>query len=109
MGKIRKYELYKSCQRLGISIDNITVMSHEDLPDDISKRWPEEIVAELILNHIETYDITSLITFDKSGISLHPNHFSIYYAVAHLSFEGSLPKGTQFYLFILMFSKLFDF
>lgn len=70
-------------------------MSHDDLPDDISRRWPEEIVAELILNHIEIYDITTLITFDKSGISSHPNHFSIYYAVAHLSFSGDIPKSSN--------------
>ncbi|XP_044764072.1 N-acetylglucosaminyl-phosphatidylinositol de-N-acetylase [Coccinella septempunctata] len=98
MGKIRKYELYKSCRTLGIASDSITVMNHEDLPDDISKRWPEEIVAELILNHIEIYDITTLITFDRSGISSHPNHFSIYYAVAHLSFGGDIPKSCSVYV-----------
>ncbi|KAK9874450.1 hypothetical protein WA026_002789 [Henosepilachna vigintioctopunctata] len=98
MGRVRTEELYNSCKVLGIDDSNIVIISHEDLPDDIHIRWPEETVAEIILRYIETYDITTLITFDRTGISSHPNHYSIYYAVAHLSVGKEIPKGCKVYV-----------
>ncbi|KAL3272210.1 hypothetical protein HHI36_022692 [Cryptolaemus montrouzieri] len=103
MDVTRRKELYKACKVLGIKDSSIMVLNHDDLPDDIKTRWPEETVAALILHQIEIYDITALITFDRSGISSHPNHFSIYYAVAHLSVNKEIPKGNLlFWLLIFM-------
>jgi N-acetylglucosaminylphosphatidylinositol deacetylase len=94
MGTVRKHELYKSCQMLGIDPSCIIVHNHSNLPDQMEAKWPIELVARLILNHIETYNINTLVTFDKHGVSYHLNHCSIYYAIAHLSIEKKLPCGN---------------
>lgn len=93
MGKTRKKELYKSCKVLGIDESNVFVHNHSDLPDQMGAKWPIEVVANLILKEIEAYNINTLISFDKHGVSYHLNHSSIYYAIAHLSIEKKLPKG----------------
>lgn len=97
MGSKRKIELYNSCKILGISENCIIVHNHTNLPDAMDVRWPTEIVSQLILNLVQTYDINTLITFDRHGISRHSNHYSIYYAVAHLILEHKLPKSKQIY------------
>lgn len=92
MGTIRKNELYESCKSLGILEGNIFVHNHELMPDSMTEKWPPEIVAHQILNHVVTFDIDTIITFDKEGVSHHLNHCSLYYAVAHLSLEKKLPE-----------------
>lgn len=37
--------------------------------------------------------VFQVITFDKYGVSNHPNHISIFYAVAYLCLEKQLPKS----------------
>lgn len=96
MGTIRKQELYKSCKSLGILEENIFVHNHTLLPDSMTEKWPPEIVAHHILNNVETYDIDTVITFDKEGVSHHLNHCSLYYAVAYLSLEKKLPNSKFF-------------
>lgn len=56
-------------------------------------KWPIEIVSNLILHHVEVYEIDTLITFDRQGVSKHLNHTSIYYAIAQLVLEKRLPQG----------------
>ncbi|XP_044260294.1 N-acetylglucosaminyl-phosphatidylinositol de-N-acetylase [Tribolium madens] len=96
--KVRKQELYKSCRMLGIDDSCITVCNHTNLPDRMGAKWPIELVAKLILNHVESHNIDTLVTFDKHGVSYHLNHCSIYYAIAHLSIEKKLPKECSVYV-----------
>lgn len=92
MDKVRKKELYDACKVLGIDEGCIMIYNHTLMPDSISDKWPAELLGQLILHQVEMYDIDTLITFDKHGVSRHLNHCSIYYAIAHLSIERSLPK-----------------
>lgn len=93
MGRERKRELYESCKTLGVEEGCIVVHTHTLLPDCMKTHWPIDVVARIIVQHVETYDIDTLITFDKHGISRHVNHCSIYYAITHLLLENKLPKG----------------
>lgn len=93
MGTIRKNELYESCKSLGILEENIIVHNHTLMPDSMEEKWPPEVVAKEILKHVEVFDIDTIITFDKEGVSHHLNHCSLYYAVAHLSLEKKLPQS----------------
>lgn len=93
MGTLRRNELYESCKALGIKEECIVIQKHSSMPDSMKTRWPAELIASLILNHVEMYDIDTLITFDKHGVSRHLNHCSIYYAVANLSLEKRLPSS----------------
>jgi len=97
-GKIRKKELYNACKLLGIKDECITIQNHTQLPDAMDVKWPIEIISQLILQHIESYDIDTLITFDKEGVSKHVNHCSIYYAIANLSTTKKLPKSCLVYV-----------
>ncbi|KAJ8926348.1 hypothetical protein NQ314_021294 [Rhamnusium bicolor] len=98
MGSTRKKELYKSCKILGIEESNIFIHSHTHLPDAMDVRWPTELVSNLVSNHIDSLNITTLITFDRYGVSYHSNHSSIYYAVANLILDRKLPKGCGVYV-----------
>lgn len=93
MDKVRKKELYEACKLLGIEEGCIMIYNHTLMPDSLSDKWPAELLGQLILHQVEMYDIDTLITFDKHGVSRHINHCSIYYAIAHLSIERCLPNS----------------
>lgn len=93
MGTIRKNELYESCKLLGIDENCIFIHNHTLLPDSMKVKWPIDILAKQISYYLEAYDITTLVTFDRHGVSRHLNHSSIYYAVAHLTLEKRIPAG----------------
>uniref|UniRef100_A0A1B6D1I9 N-acetylglucosaminylphosphatidylinositol deacetylase n=1 Tax=Clastoptera arizonana TaxID=38151 RepID=A0A1B6D1I9_9HEMI len=98
LGSVRKHELWNSCKILGIPEENITLCNDTNLPDDPSVRWRDDIVAEIILNQIETYKIDTVVTFDKGGVSKHPNHKSLFCAMAFLCLERKLPSYCKVYL-----------
>lgn len=98
MGMTRRQELYKSCDELGIPPQNIMIHNHTLLPDDMDVRWPTDVISDIVLNYLETFSITTLVTFDRYGVSLHNNHCSIYYAVANLILDHKLPRGCGVYV-----------
>lgn len=67
------------------------------LSDDPNFNWKTELVAKQIQKEVESLDIEALITFDRDGVSYHPNHCAIYYAAASLCLAGFLPKSEFFY------------
>lgn len=71
---------------------NIYIHSHPSLPDAMDVRWPTELVSQLISYHVDALNITTLITFDRYGVSRHCNHCCIYYGVANLILDRKLPK-----------------
>ncbi|CAG9831311.1 unnamed protein product [Diabrotica balteata] len=98
MGLIRKQELYNSCYELGIPSENIFIHNHTLLPDAMDVRWPTDVISDIVLNYVETLNITTLVTFDRYGVSLHNNHCSIYYAIANLILDNKLPRGCGVYV-----------
>lgn len=95
MGAIRKQELYNACDELGIPQRNIIIHTHTLLPDAMDVRWPTELISNLVSHHVDSLNITTIITFDRYGVSYHNNHSSIYYAVANLILDKKLPKGES--------------
>ncbi|KAF5280725.1 hypothetical protein FQA39_LY18008, partial [Lamprigera yunnana] len=98
MGCVRKKELYESCKVLGVDESCIVIQNHSLLPDSMKSKWPVDLIARLILDHIERYSIDTIITFDKHGVSRHLNHCSIYYAITYLITEGNLPSECKVYV-----------
>ncbi|NXO61611.1 PIGL acetylase, partial [Phainopepla nitens] len=82
-GEIRKKELEQSCCVLGIPASDVTVIDHRDLPDDPAVEWDTQLLATLILKHIEAKNINLVVTFDAGGVSGHANHVSLYTAVRY--------------------------
>uniref|UniRef100_A0A8C3US97 N-acetylglucosaminylphosphatidylinositol deacetylase n=1 Tax=Catharus ustulatus TaxID=91951 RepID=A0A8C3US97_CATUS len=56
-GEIRKKELEQSCCVLGIPASDVTVIDHRDLPDDPAVQWDPQLLATLVLKHIEAKNI----------------------------------------------------
>ncbi|XP_053851498.1 N-acetylglucosaminyl-phosphatidylinositol de-N-acetylase isoform X5 [Vidua macroura] len=91
-GEIRKKELEQSCCVLGIPASDVTVIDHRDLPDDPAVEWDTQLLATLVLKHIEAKNIDLVVTFDAGGVSGHANHISLHTAVRYLHSEGKLPE-----------------
>lgn len=72
-------------------------MNATNLQDDPNINWRAELIAKQILNKLESLDIEILITFDRDGISQHPNHIAIYYATASLCLAGLIPNGCKIF------------
>ncbi|XP_034115196.1 N-acetylglucosaminyl-phosphatidylinositol de-N-acetylase [Drosophila albomicans] len=96
-GQVRRDELYRACKRLGICESNIILVNATNLPDDPNVEWRSDAVASFILHTVESLDIQAIFTFDRDGVSSHPNHCAVYYAAASLCLANLLPKGCKFY------------
>ena len=44
------------------------------------------------------YEIDTVLTFDRGGVSGHANHTSLYNAMVFLSLENRLPAGKYFFV-----------
>lgn len=94
-GKERRTELWNACEVLSIDQSDVTLLNATHLQDDPNTEWKVEIIAQIVLKHIEALDIQLVITFDKDGVSHHPNHCAIFYAIASLCFSSLMPKGMS--------------
>jgi len=104
LGETRKKELAKSARLLGLrQEDDVFVVENPEFQDSMTTTWDKLKIASLLSaafapnlsNRMKnksaeapTATIDVLITFDKSGISDHPNHKSLYHGARH--FIGSL-------------------
>ncbi|XP_041575924.1 N-acetylglucosaminyl-phosphatidylinositol de-N-acetylase isoform X6 [Taeniopygia guttata] len=72
-----------------------TAPGSRDLPDDPAVEWDTQLLATLVLKHIEAKNINLVVTFDAGGVSGHANHISLHSAVRYLHSEGKLPEGCR--------------
>lgn len=84
LGERRKGELVRSLDILGVDKDNRWIIEHLQLQDNITQQWDAEIIAEVLRPFVIENHITSVLTFDTKGISLHPNHFSLPLGASYL-------------------------
>ncbi|NXD82773.1 PIGL acetylase, partial [Halcyon senegalensis] len=82
-GEIRKKELEQSCFLLGIPASDVTVIDHRDLPDNPAVEWDTQLLAAVVLKHVEANNINLVVTFDAGGVSGHVNHISLYTALRY--------------------------
>ena len=59
-GKIRKKELFESCKILQIPEQNVQIVNSSLLRDDPNLNWNQEVIADIILNFLETYSIDTV-------------------------------------------------
>ncbi|KAG1767748.1 putative deacetylase LmbE-like domain-containing protein [Suillus occidentalis] len=84
IGERRKGELARSLDILGVEKDNRWIIEHPQLQDNITQQWEAEVIAEVLRPVVIEHHITSVLTFDTKGISLHPNHFSLPLGASYL-------------------------
>jgi len=97
LGKTRKTELAESCRILGLEPSNVILINHTKLPDNNDAVWNKNLVAKLILKHALCWDVDTLVTFGKWGVSGHRNHCAIHTAINCLSNKHLLPSGCRVY------------
>ncbi|KAL5274810.1 PIGL family protein [Megaselia abdita] len=93
----RRSELWEACKVLGIPEENITLFNCSQLPDDPNIEWKVQTIANIISNTVDSLDIQAVITFDREGVSQHPNHTAVYYATASLCLNSLLPKDCKLF------------
>ena len=92
LGEVRRKELVKSGLMLGLrTAEDVLVLDDPRFPDSMEKTWDSSAITTLLtstfapkISSISTKakpeaNIDILITFDRSGISSHPNHISLYH------------------------------
>uniref|UniRef100_A0A182QWQ5 N-acetylglucosaminylphosphatidylinositol deacetylase n=1 Tax=Anopheles farauti TaxID=69004 RepID=A0A182QWQ5_9DIPT len=94
-GPIRRQELWDACESLGIRPEDITLVNATHLQDDPATEWKTVTIANQLLRQVESLDVELLITFDKEGVSGHPNHCAIYFATASLCLSGLIPSSCK--------------
>lgn len=95
LGQVRESELHASAAYFGIQKRNVRVVNHPELQDGAKETWP----AALIMKEVDAYlakamQISTVITFDKDGVSSHPNHIAVHEGVKKL--KNSMPPGINF-------------
>ncbi|KAI1160874.1 putative deacetylase LmbE-like domain-containing protein [Nemania serpens] len=107
LGDTRRRELVKSAMLLGLrQEDDVFVLDSPDFPDSMTTTWDPDRISALLRSafapHLGnpsasgrdealTAAIDVLITFDKSGVSSHPNHISLYHGAC--TFMSTLLKA----------------
>ncbi|XP_053672720.1 N-acetylglucosaminyl-phosphatidylinositol de-N-acetylase [Anopheles nili] len=94
-GAIRRQELWDACESLGVRPEDITLVNATHLQDDPTAEWKTVTIANQLLRQLESLDVELLVTFDKDGVSGHPNHSAIYYATASLCLSGMIPSTCK--------------
>uniref|UniRef100_A0A8H8CJY9 N-acetylglucosaminylphosphatidylinositol deacetylase n=1 Tax=Psilocybe cubensis TaxID=181762 RepID=A0A8H8CJY9_PSICU len=75
LGETRKRELSHSLDILGVSTR--WVVDHPKLQDNQTAEWDPNVIAEVLKPYVHDHKIDTILTFDASGVSNHPNHNSI--------------------------------
>lgn len=97
LGAIRKRELQASCRALGVA-GGVTVVEDVALPDSMTSAWPGDAIVGHLRQHADDADV--LVTFDKHGVSAHPNHISLLHGARAFARESGA-AGRRRRLFTL--------
>ncbi|MCJ1474877.1 N-acetylglucosaminyl-phosphatidylinositol de-N-acetylase [Lambiella insularis] len=116
LGHVRKQELSKSATLLGLrSASDVLVIEDAAFPDSMTTTWDASKIADVLSKafagrsskpgsrkqggsasvngNAPTATIDVLITFDRKGVSGHPNHISLYHGAA--AWLRELMKGRM--------------
>ncbi|KAH7345586.1 putative deacetylase LmbE-like domain-containing protein [Rhizoctonia solani] len=85
LGPTRAQELVSSYSVLGLRSQEVDVLDHSELQDDIKTLWNTSLIAGIVDEYVQKHEIQSIITFDQRGVSSHPNHISLFHAASSLN------------------------
>ncbi|KAI9110914.1 hypothetical protein K1719_018034 [Acacia pycnantha] len=86
-GSVRKRELFQACATLKVPMQQVKGLDHSDLQDGFGKVWNHKLVANLVKEEIDNYNIDMIITFDNYGVLGHCNHRDVHYGVCKLLYD----------------------
>jgi N-acetylglucosaminylphosphatidylinositol deacetylase len=94
LGSVRKEELKKSAQLLGVRPEHVVVVEDENFQDSMTVTWDAKLISSLLARYFApdmaksstssapTASLDAIVTFDLKGVSGHPNHISLYHGAA---------------------------
>lgn len=106
LGETRKDEIAASAKMLGLrNANDILVLEDEAFPDSMSTSWPTAKIVQVLSSAFSpaatqgkkktppetTLDV--VVTFDKVGVSDHPNHKSLYHGAR--AWAQGLMRGKE--------------
>ncbi|EAU89380.2 N-acetylglucosaminylphosphatidylinositoldeacety la se [Coprinopsis cinerea okayama7 len=100
LGRVRPDELSRSLDILGVPEKNRKIVDHPQLQDNFTQFWDSSVIAQVIKPYVLENHISTILTFDKKGISSHPNHRALPAGVTHLLRD--LPDNERPRLFTLV-------
>ncbi|KAL7279322.1 hypothetical protein ACG7TL_007163 [Trametes sanguinea] len=84
LGEVRRHELARSLEVLGIEDGRRWVVDRPDLQDNFTAEWHPQVISDVLRPYVLEHDIDIILTFDGHGVSSHPNHISLPKGAAHL-------------------------
>ncbi|KAG7448740.1 LmbE-like protein [Guyanagaster necrorhizus] len=100
LGDIRRTELMASLDVLGVKEGNRHVVDHPALQDNITMSWGANIISDILGLYVSDLDITTILTFDRAGVSGHPNHRSLPEGVKHFIETTAVQPPPKFFALI---------
>ncbi|XP_063695127.1 probable N-acetylglucosaminyl-phosphatidylinositol de-N-acetylase [Bolinopsis microptera] len=97
LGEVREEELEQSAKKLGIPGENMKIAENEGLQDGPSNKWDVEVVGEEVGNYAKQCTPDIIITFDRYGVSGHPNHIATSKGVTYACKNSSVSSDTLIY------------
>lgn len=88
-GVVRQSEFYGACAILMVPFQQVKILDNPDLQDGFNNQWDRRLIATIVEEEVKTWGIDSLITFDKFGVSGHPNHCSVHHGICMFLWENS--------------------
>ncbi|KAI9063770.1 LmbE-like protein [Trametes sanguinea] len=92
LGEVRRHELARSLEVLGIEDGRRWVVDRPDLQDNFTAEWNPQVISDVLRPYVLEHDIDVILTFDEHGVSSHPNHISLPKGAAHLL--STLPPAS---------------
>lgn len=92
LGREREKELYASGAFFGVQRRNIRVVDHAELQDGMRSVWNSSLIRREIESYMQKAgNISTVVTFDRYGVSGHPNHIAVHNGVQEL--KKNMPPG----------------
>ena len=85
LGETRAIELRGSCQALEIPVERCLSLDIAGVRDNPKEWWSEDTLIPIIEDHVRTWSIDVIVSFDRDGISGHINHRAVSASVRSLS------------------------
>lgn len=96
LGKMREVELFSSGAFFGVQQRNIHIVNRPELQDGMRQVWSTAVVRKELEAYLQKAGtISTIVTFDRYGVSQHPNHIDVHRSVAEM--RNSTPPGLLYY------------
>ncbi|ORC86050.1 N-acetylglucosaminyl-phosphatidylinositol-deacetylase [Trypanosoma theileri] len=95
LGAVREKELQLSAECFGVHRNNVRIVNHPLLQDGMNTFWDVDLIRHEVSSYLKkAKNVRTVVTFDKKGVSSHPNHIAVYNGVA--SVKENMPPGIVF-------------